>query len=151
MFDQTQSGYVLPEGFTVIASAFEKVVAARNIGRHSDEGECLAREALSLYMSGTRDTWELELRLRNACRHTQISPPSSGGSSTQVVDLLPELSAWARSLTASPEAATALLEQTLEHAIDHVADFLDTSDVRGWLVRIMVEIRLGRSRIRRRK
>ena len=150
MFDQTQSGYILPEGFTVIATAFEKVVSARNIGRHSDEADCLARRAVSLYMSGTRNEWELELRLQDSCRHSFEQPsrhPRGGGA--QVVDLLPELSAWARSLTSSPEEATALTERTLQHAIDHMAEFVETSDVRGWLVRIMVELRLGRSRRRR--
>ncbi|WP_043626489.1 hypothetical protein [Ensifer sp. ZNC0028] len=149
MFDQTRTGYILPEGFAVIATAFEKVVSARNIDRHSDEADCLARRAISLYMDGTRCEWELELRLRNSCRqffeHTWRHAPSS----TQVVDLLPQLSAWARSLTSSPEETTALTEQTLQHAIDHRAEFVETADVRGWLVRMMVELRLGRARGRR--
>ena len=64
MFDQTQSGCILPEGLTVIATAFEKVVSARNISRDSDEADCLARRAISLYMNGTRNDWELEVRLK---------------------------------------------------------------------------------------
>ncbi|KQX55452.1 MULTISPECIES: hypothetical protein [unclassified Ensifer] len=148
MLDQTQSGYILPEGFTVIATAFEKVVNDRNLGRQSDEADCLARRAVSLYMSGTRDERALELGLRNACRHAFDHSSRHAGSSTQVVDLLPELVSWARSLTGSPEGATSLTERTLEYAIDHMSEFVDTSDVRGWLVRVMVELRLGRSRRR---
>lgn len=149
MFDQTQSGCILPEGLTVIATAFEKVVSARNIGRDSDEADCLARRAISLYMNGTRNEWELEVRLRNSCRQFSESTTRHVASSAQVVDLLPHLSAWARSLTSSPEDAIKLTELTLQYAIDHMAEFVETSDVRGWLVRIMVELRLGRSRRRR--
>ncbi len=150
MFDQTRSGYILPEGFTVIATAFEKVVSARNIGRDSDEADCLARQAVSLYMKGTRNEWELELRLRNSCLQFHEHTTRHTSSSTEVLDLLPELSVWAKSLTSSPEEATTLTERTLQHAIGHMAEFVETSDVRGWLVRIMVELRLGRSRRRRR-
>ncbi|MBD9524950.1 hypothetical protein IB262_34400 [Ensifer sp. ENS02] len=148
MFDRTQSGCILPEGLTVIATAFEKVLSARNIDRDSDEADCLARRAISLYMNGIRDEWELEFRLRNSCRQFSEYTPRHAASSTQVVELLPQSSAWARSLTSSPEEATALTERTLQHAIDHIAEFVETSDVRGWLVRIMVELRLGRSRRR---
>ncbi|MGF6157756.1 hypothetical protein M2267_003015 [Ensifer sp. KUDG1] len=148
MFGRTQSGCILPEGLTVIATAFEKVVSARNIGRDSDEADCLARQAVSLYMNGTRNEWELELRLRNSCLQFSEYAPRHDASSTEVLDLLPELSTWARSLTASPEEATVLTERTLQHAIDHMAEFVETSDVRGWLVRIMVELKLGRSRRR---
>ena len=150
MFDQTRIGYILPEGFAVIATAFEKAVSARNISRDSDAADCLARRAISLYMNGTRCEWELELRLKNSCRQFFEHTPRRAPSSTEVVDLLPELSVWARSLTSSPEDATALTERTLQHAIDHMAEFVETSDVRGWLVRIMVELRLGRSRSLRR-
>lgn len=148
MFDQARFGCILPEGFTVIATAFEKVVSARNIDRDSDEADCLARRAVSLYMNGIREEWELELRLRNSCRQFHEYTSRHSRSSTQVVDLLPELSAWARGLTGSTEQATALTERTLEYAIDHMSEFVDTWDVRGWLVRVMVELRLGRSRRR---
>ncbi|WP_043612859.1 sigma factor [Ensifer sp. ZNC0028] len=151
MFDQTRTGYILPEDFAVIATAFEKVVSARNIGRHSDEADCLARRAIRLYMDGTRNEWELELRLRNSCRQFFEHTSRHAHSSTQVVDLLPQLSAWARSLTSSPEDATALTERTLQHAIDHMAEFVETSDVRRWLVRIMVQLRLGHSLRHRRR
>lgn len=151
MFDQARFGCILPEGFSVIATAFEKVVRARNIGRDSDEADCLARRAVCLYMNGIREEWELELRLRNSCRQFHEHPSQHSPNGTQVVDLLPQLSAWARSLTSSPEEAITLTERTLQHAIDHMAEFVGTSDVRGWLVRIMVEVRLGRSRIRRRR
>lgn len=146
MSDRPQSGYILPEGIAVIATAFERAVSARNIRHDSEEADCLARQAISLYMSGTHNEWELELSLRDACRHSLEQSPRRAGSSVQVVDLLPELSAWARSLTGSPEAANALTERTLQHAIDHMAEFVETSDVRGWLVRIMVELRPGGSR-----
>lgn len=148
MFDRLQSGYILPEGLTVLSTVFEKVLNARNIPRQSEEGEWLAREALRLFMSGVRDAWELERRLKDARRPLDHSPPLGGVG--VVVDLLPELTAWARSLTATPEEATALTERALQHAINHMAEFVETSDVRGWLVRIMVELRLGRSRRRRR-
>lgn len=144
MFDQTRSGYILPDDFNVVSTVFEKVLAARNIKHYSDEAECLAREALSLFMNGTRDAEELERRLRDYCGSG--GNVSGGAGGTEVIDLLPELSAWARSLTASPEAATALTEQTLEYAIDHISEFVETSDIRGWLVRSMVELRLGRGR-----
>jgi hypothetical protein len=144
MFNQTRSGYILPDDFNIVSTVFKKVVAARNIDRHSDEAECLARQALSLFMNGNRDAWELECRLRDSCR--SMVNFSGGAGSTEVIDLLPELSAWARNLTVSPEAATALTEQTLEYAIDHMSEFLETSDIRGWLVRSMVELRLGRGR-----
>ncbi len=146
MFDRTHSGYILPEDFTVVATAFEKALCARNISHDCEEADCLARRAISLYMNGTRDEWALEFSLRNACRHSFEQSSRHAGSSTQVVDLLPELSAWARSLTGSPEAAIALTERTLQHAIDHMAEFVETSDVRRWLVRIMVELRQGRGR-----
>ncbi|KQX20965.1 hypothetical protein ASD01_29555 [Ensifer sp. Root423] len=128
-----------------IATAFEKVVNARNIGRDSDEADYLARRAISLYMDGTRNEWELEFRLRNSCRQFSEYTTRHTASSTQVVDLLPHLSTWARSLTSSPEDAIKLTERTLQHAIDHMAEFVETSDVRGWLVRIMVQLRLGHS------
>ncbi|OWZ90781.1 hypothetical protein B9J07_26195 [Sinorhizobium sp. LM21] len=63
-----------------------------------------------------------------------------------VVDLLPELTAWAQSLTASQRAATALTEKTLEYAIENIDEFVATSDVRRWLVRVMLDLRLGRRR-----
>lgn len=148
MSDQPQSGYVLPEGFTVISAVFDRVVDAKHIARHSDEAERLARQALSLYMSGTRDAWALELRLQQSSHFIDYSP--SKISNTQVVDVLPELSAWARRLTVSPEAATALTEQTLQCAVDHFDEFIEVEDVRGWLVRLMVELRLGRGPRRRR-
>ncbi|SFH27245.1 hypothetical protein [Ensifer sp. OV372] len=144
MFDQTRSGYILPDDFNVVSTVFEKVVAARNIDRHSDEAECLARQALSLFMNGNRDAWELERRLRDYC--ASVGNVSGGAGGTEVIDLLPELSAWARNLTVSPEAATALTERTLEYAIDHMSEFVETSDIRGWLLRSMVELRLGRGR-----
>lgn len=146
MFDQTRSGCILPEGLTVIATAFEKVVSARNIGRDSDEAHCLARRAVSLYMNGIREEWELELRLRNSCRQFHEHTSRHSRNNTQVVDLLPQLSAWARSLTSSSEEAITLTERTLQYAIDHMAELVETTDVRGWLVRTMVELRLGRSR-----
>ncbi|ANK76685.1 hypothetical protein FA04_28585 (plasmid) [Ensifer adhaerens] len=138
MFVPQQSGYILPEDFTVIATVYEKIVSARAINRQSDEGEWLARYTLELFMSGTRDARELETRLE------EFSLPMSGDGKSRVVDLLPDLSAWARSLTASPSEATALTEQTLDYAIEHVEEFIATSDVRRWLVRLMVELRLGR-------
>lgn len=149
MLDQRQSGYILPEGFTVISAVFERVMDARHIDRQSGEGEWLAREALHLFMSGIRDAWELELRLKEACCPIDVSPPASAGG-TKIVDLLPDLSAWARCLTASPTGATALTEQTLEYAVEHMDEFVTKPDVRGWLVRLMLDLRLGRSRRRRR-
>lgn len=144
MFDRLQSGYLLPEGFTVISTVFDKVVNARNIPRQSEEGEWLAREALRLFMSGVRAAWEQERRLKDARRPLDHSPPS--GAVGMVVDLLPELTAWARSLTASQLAATALTEKTLEYAIENIDEFVATSDVRRWLVRVMLDLRLGRRR-----
>lgn len=126
MFDRTQSGYILPEDFAVIVTAFEKVFSARNIGRESDEADRLARRAISLYMDGIHSEWELEFRVRNSCRQVFEHTSRHAASGTQVVDLLPELSAWARSLTSSPEDATTLTEQTLQHAIDHMAEFVET-------------------------
>jgi beta-phosphoglucomutase-like phosphatase (HAD superfamily) len=144
MFDRLQSGYILPEGLTVISTVFDKVVNARNIPRQSEEGEWLAREALRLFMSGVRDAWELERRLKDARRPLDHSPPSGGVG--MVVDLLPELTAWAQSSTASQRAATALTEKTLEYAIENIDEFVATSDVRRWLVRVMLDLRLGRRR-----
>ncbi|RAR99275.1 hypothetical protein [Ensifer adhaerens] len=144
MFDRLQSGYILPEGLTVISTVFNKVVNARNIPRQSEEGEWLARDALRLFMSGVRDAWELERRLKDARRPLDHPPPSGGVG--MVVDLLPELTAWARSLTASQRAATALTEKTLEYAIENIDEFVATSDVRRWLVRVMLDLRLGRRR-----
>jgi hypothetical protein len=133
MFDRLHSGYILPEGFIVISAVFESVVNARDIQRQSDEGEWLAREAIRLFMSGIRDAWELERRLKDARRPLDHSP-TSGGVGT-VVDLLPELTAWARSLTASQRAATALTEKTLEYAIEHLDEFVATSESEdGWSV-----------------
>jgi len=138
-----QCGYVLPEGFSVICAALDKVFKGREIDPKSEIGECLARRALDLYMSGTRNPWELELRLRESCRVFSSSPQPS--SRTEVRDFIPELSAWAASLTASPKAATALTEQTLEYAIRNVEDFRKSSDVKGWLIGLMLELRFGRS------
>ncbi|MBD9597519.1 MULTISPECIES: hypothetical protein [unclassified Ensifer] len=138
MFVPRQSGYILPEDFTVISTVYEKVLSARAISRQSDEGEWLARYTLELFMTGTRDARELETHLK------EFSLTMRGSGNSSVVDLLPDLSAWARSLTTSPSEATALTEQTLEYAIDHVEEFIATSDVRRWLVGLMVELRLGR-------
>lgn len=146
MFDQARFGCILPEGLTVIATAFGKVISARNIDRDSDEADCLARRAVSLYMNGIREEWELELRLRNSCRQFHEHTARHSRNNTQVVDLLPQLSAWARSLTSSQEEAITLTERTLQHAIDNMAELVETTDVRGWLVRTMVELRLGRRR-----
>lgn len=146
MFDHRQSGYILPDGLAVISTAFDKTIRARNIARDSDEADCLARKALHLYMNGTRSACELELRLNDACRQSSGWEQSSTLAGTQVMDVLPELSAWARSLTASPDEANALTERTLEYAIDHMAELIDTADLRGWLVRLMVDLRLGRGR-----
>ena len=143
MFYPQKSGYILPQDFTVVSTVYEKVVNARAISRQSDEGEWLARRTLELFMSGTHDAQELETRLE------EFSLPTSGDGNSRVVDLLPDLSAWARSLTASPSEATALTEQTLEYAIDHIEEFIAISDVRGWLVRLMVELRLGRRQLQR--
>lgn len=43
MFDQARFGCILPEGLTVISTAFGKVISARNIDRDSDEADCLRR------------------------------------------------------------------------------------------------------------
>ena len=107
----------------------------------------MARYALELYMTGTRNELDLEARLKEFCLSIDHTMTACGG--TTVVDLLPDLSAWARSLTASPSEATALTEQTLEYAIDHIEEFIAISDVRGWLVRLMVELRLGRRQLQR--
>ncbi|MGN7803133.1 hypothetical protein ACTJKE_10420 [Ensifer sp. 22521] len=147
MLSPRQSGYILPQDFTVVSTVFEKVANARAISRESEEGECLARYALELYMTGTRNELDLEARLKEFCLSIDHTMTASGG--TTVVDLLPDLSAWARSLTASPSEATALTEQTLEYAIDHIEEFIAISDVRGWLVRLMVELRLGRRQLQR--
>ncbi|KRD56453.1 hypothetical protein [Ensifer sp. Root278] len=147
MFYPQKSGYILPQDFTVVSTVYEKVVNARAISRQSDEGEWLARRTLELFMSGTRDARELEARLKEVSLSIDHTMTASGG--TTVVDLLPDLSAWARSLTASPREATALTEQTLEYAIDHIEEFIAISDVRGWLVRLMVELRLGRRQLQR--
>lgn len=149
MFDHRQSVcIILPEGFTVISAVFKRVMDARHIDQQSGEGEWLAREALHLFMRGIRDAWELELRLKEACCPLDVSPPGGGG--TKVADLLPGLSEWARSLTASSSAATALTAQTLEYAMEHMDELVVTSDVRGWLAGVMLDLRLGRSRHRRR-
>ncbi|MFK0276224.1 hypothetical protein ACIQUG_21290 [Ensifer sp. NPDC090286] len=145
MSDQRQSGYILPDGFSIISKVFEKVLNTRRISRHSEDGVRLARHALRLYMSGTRGPLELEHQLIDLCRPERDAQSVSGGTTT-VIDLLPELAAWARSLTPSPEAATELTEQTLEYAIEHFDEFVNTTDVRGWLVKLMVEVRLRRSR-----
>ncbi len=146
MFDQARFGCILPEGLTVVATAFGKVISARNIDRDSDEADCLARRAVSLYMNGIREEWELELRLRNSCRQFHEHTSRHSRNSTQVLDLLPQLSAWARGLTSSSEEAITLSERTLQYAIDHIAELVEATDVRGWLVRTMVEFRLDRSR-----
>ncbi len=52
MIDRSRSGYLLPDGFNVVSTAFEKVVNERHISRFSQEGECLARHALKFYMNG---------------------------------------------------------------------------------------------------
>lgn len=145
MFDQPQSGYILPQDFTVVSTVFDKVVSVRGISRQSEESECLARYALRLFMTGTRDALDLEASLKEACPSFDYPVPGSGKDTT-VVELLPELSAWARSLSDSQSEARALTEQTLEYAIDHVEDFIATSDLRAWLVRLMVELHLGRLR-----
>ncbi len=115
MFYPQKSGYILPQDFTVVSTVYEKVVNARAISRQSDEGEWLARRTLELFMSGTRDARELEARLKEFSLSIDHTMTASGG--TTVVDLLPDLSAWARS--------------------------------RGWLVRLMVELRLGRRQLQR--
>lgn len=104
MLSPRQSGYILPQDFTVVSSVFEKVAIARAISRESDEAERLARYALELYMTGTRDELDLEARLKEFCDPIDYGIAAGGG--TTVGDLLPDLSAWARALTASPSAAT---------------------------------------------
>lgn len=38
MIDRSRSGYLLPDGFNVVSTAFEKVVNERHISRFSQEG-----------------------------------------------------------------------------------------------------------------
>ncbi|MBD9650161.1 sigma-70 family RNA polymerase sigma factor [Ensifer sp. ENS09] len=142
MFDRQQSGYILPEGFSVVSKVFDKILDARNISRHSEEGERLARHALMLYMGGISGPLELEHQLGDPSHDYR---EERGKAQTTIVNLLSELLAHARSLCPSYEAATDLTEQTLEYAIEHVDEFGDGSDVKEWLVRMMVEIHLRRS------
>lgn len=37
MISHPQSGYMLPDGFRVVSSVFEKIVNSRHISRHSKE------------------------------------------------------------------------------------------------------------------
>ena len=104
MLSPRQSGYILPQDFTVVSSVFDKVAIARAISRESEEAERLARYALELYMTGTRNELDLEARLKEFCDPIDYGMAAGGGGT--VGDLLPDLSAWAGELTASPSAAT---------------------------------------------
>ncbi len=104
MLSPRRSGYILPQDFTVVSSVFDKVAIARAISRESEEAERLARYALELYMTGTRNELDLEARLKEFCDPIDYGMAAGGG--TTVGDLLPDLSAWARALTASPSTAT---------------------------------------------
>lgn len=146
MFNSKQSGYILPQDFTVLSTVFDKVVSARGISRQSDAAEYLAQRALHLFMSGTRNAAELEARLKDDQLPLAYAVASSGSSGTTVVDLLPELFSWARSLTGSETVATRLTEETLEYAIDHVEEFVAAHDVRKWMVGAMLKLRLGHPR-----
>jgi len=99
-------------------------------------------------MHGLRDPRELERRLAERCQSAPGATKAAADS--KVADLLPDLSVWARGLASAPHEATALAEQTLQYTIDHMAEFVETTDVRRWLVQVMVELRLGRVPHRRR-
>lgn len=138
-----QSGYMLPDGFNVVSTIFEKIVAQRHISRHSDEADCLARYALECYMGGTRDARDLELRLQDACR-SHFQPRPRVTSKTELADMLPELLAHARHLTATPNEARALAEETLHYALRHIDQLNPGSSLRAWLVGVMMKCRFGR-------
>lgn len=148
MISHPQSGYMLPDGFRVVSSVFEKIVNSRHISRHSKESECLARYALKFCMNGTGDAWELEQRLKNVCVFVN-RPPQPAPRDDEFSAFLPELLAWARSLTTSPVEADALAEQTLGYAIEHFDEFRENPDLREWLVGLMMERRFGRGSNRR--
>ncbi|WP_104668848.1 hypothetical protein [Ensifer adhaerens] len=148
MIDRPHSGYLLPNGFNVVSTAFEKVVDQRHISHFSQEGECLARYALKFYMNGTRNAWELEQKISNVCLFVD-RPPQPSPRDEEITAWLPELLAWARSLTTSPVEADALAEHTLGYAIEHFDEFRENTDLRDWLVGLMMERRFGRSSNRR--
>lgn len=143
MIDRPRSGYLLPDAFNVVSTAFEKVVNERHISRFSQEGECLARHALKFYMNGTRNAWELEQKLKNVCLFVD-RPPQPSARDDEITAWLPELLAWARSLTHSPVEADDLAKQTLGYAIEHFDEFRGDVDLRDWLVGLMMERRFGR-------
>lgn len=67
-----------------------------------------------------------------------------------VVEILPDLEFWARSVRPHPDFANELVEDTLELAIEHVEDLRAASNVRRWLFIAMIDIHVGRRQSRTR-
>lgn len=61
-----------------------------------------------------------------------------------VVEILPDLSFWARTMRPDPRYAAELVEETLELAILHMEELNATSDMRRWFFQTMVNTHLAR-------
>lgn len=62
----------------------------------------------------------------------------------RVNEMLPDLRSWARSMRADPASAAALVEETLELAIESFDVFIRSYDQRLWLFKLMQDIQCGR-------
>lgn len=70
----------------------------------------------------------------------QLDERSRVASTGNIIDLIPELRARARSVVGDPEAADRLVELTLQSAIDDQRPMPSGADVAPWLIRLMDDI-----------
>jgi DNA-directed RNA polymerase specialized sigma24 family protein len=62
----------------------------------------------------------------------------------KVLDIVPDLRKWAQSMRSNPVQAAALVEETLELALEEFEAFIPSPDQRLWLFKLMKDIQRGR-------
>ncbi|PSS64289.1 hypothetical protein C6558_12120 [Ensifer sp. NM-2] len=62
----------------------------------------------------------------------------------KVKDIMPDLRTWARGMCSNPTSAAALVEETLDLALEDFDIFILSRDQRLWLFKLMQDIQCGR-------
>ncbi|NRP21922.1 hypothetical protein LPJGGPFB_05181 [Ensifer adhaerens] len=61
----------------------------------------------------------------------------------KVLDIMPDLRKWAQSMRSNPVQSAALVEETLELALEEFEAFIRSPDQRLWLFKLMKDIQRG--------
>jgi RNA polymerase sigma-70 factor, ECF subfamily len=84
------------------------------------------------------DGWNWSMPVRSHLSRTNSkTPPPSAALRGEILATVPRLRAFAVSLTASPDRADDLVQETMVRALTHIAQFQPGTNLRAWLFTIL--------------